>query len=299
MVLVLHALPCRADDDRVIGPKMPAPPAASAPTSDFFSEWSARVQQAQASQPHWITPLVTVTPRLEQEVRYDQSFQQLNNGAHVANYDGGKGLELIPTTTNEVIFNAPPFLDRTYARSKSTVGTGFSDTPVLLVKQRLLSAPESEGNYILTAFLGVSAPTAAERFTPHADPWIVTPTIAGGKGWGNFNVQATFGVQIPVSYENENGRALQTNVAFQEHVGEYFWPEFEINNTYWTDGPRGGRIQTFLTPGIIFGRFVLVGSAKAIFGVGYQFAVTPSPANLSPITPTYDRALLATARVTF
>src|SRR5438477_5012549 len=29
---------------------------------------------AKESQPHWMTPVVTVTPRLEQEFRYDQFF---------------------------------------------------------------------------------------------------------------------------------------------------------------------------------------------------------------------------------
>src|SRR5438094_10670480 len=36
--------------------------------------WFARVARAQATQPHWITPVV-VTPRLEEEFRYDISEQ--------------------------------------------------------------------------------------------------------------------------------------------------------------------------------------------------------------------------------
>jgi hypothetical protein len=42
---------------------------------DFFSKWFGMVSKARAEQPHWMTPLVTVTPRLEQEYRYDQSMQ--------------------------------------------------------------------------------------------------------------------------------------------------------------------------------------------------------------------------------
>jgi hypothetical protein len=42
---------------------------------DFFSMWFGMVSKAQAGQPHWMTPLVTVTPRLEQEDRYDQSIE--------------------------------------------------------------------------------------------------------------------------------------------------------------------------------------------------------------------------------
>src|SRR5271167_3523527 len=33
----------------------------------YFENWFPRVEDAQASQPHWMTPIVTVTPRLEQE----------------------------------------------------------------------------------------------------------------------------------------------------------------------------------------------------------------------------------------
>src|SRR5437868_1884320 len=37
----------------------------------FFDHWFQRVSKTQAEQPHWITPLVTVTPRLEEEYRFD------------------------------------------------------------------------------------------------------------------------------------------------------------------------------------------------------------------------------------
>ncbi len=43
--------------------------------SDYFANWENRVKYAQSTQPHWMTPLVTVTPRLEQEIRYDQYFE--------------------------------------------------------------------------------------------------------------------------------------------------------------------------------------------------------------------------------
>src|SRR5580765_3703625 len=40
-----------------------------ASTSDSVSSWLAMVERTQSAQPRWITPLATVTPRLEQEVR--------------------------------------------------------------------------------------------------------------------------------------------------------------------------------------------------------------------------------------
>ena len=37
----------------------------------FFADWFNMVSETQAEQPHWITPLNTMAPRLEQEFRYD------------------------------------------------------------------------------------------------------------------------------------------------------------------------------------------------------------------------------------
>src|ERR1700678_3452501 len=59
---------------------------------DYFANWFDRVEAAQASQPHWMTPLVTVTPRLEQEVRYDQYWESRGNGSTLDIFDAGKGV---------------------------------------------------------------------------------------------------------------------------------------------------------------------------------------------------------------
>ena len=62
----------------------------------YFSDWFKRVDKTQAEQPHWVTPVATTTPRLEEEFRYDQFWQRNAEGVAANNYDGGKGLELIP-----------------------------------------------------------------------------------------------------------------------------------------------------------------------------------------------------------
>jgi len=285
-----HAAPGDTDQSaQATAPTASASTPAHKPT--FAERWYARVDKAQKSQPSWITPLATVTPRLEQEFRYDQFWQNLGNGAHVANYDGGKGLELIPTTTNEVIINLPPYENRTTNKPES----GFGDTTILLIKQRLASANAENGNYIVTAFLGVVAPTGDDAFSAHA--WQITPTIAGGKGYGRADVQATMGISIPTRFESTIGYPLATNVAFQYNVGK-FWPEFEVNDTYWSGGERSGKNQVLLTPGIVIGRFKLQNRLKANFGVGYQFAVSPALVK-EPITPMYNNAWIASVRVAF
>ena len=262
-------------------------------TGGYFANWFSRVEEAQSSQPHWMTPLVTVTPRLEQEVRTDVFFERLGNGNTLDSLGNGKGLELIPTTTNEVILNAPTYEDR-WGRKPAT---GYGDWPFLLVKQRLLSANESSGNYIVSAFLGLQAPIGSKAFTNHA--WTVTPTLAAGKGFGDFDIQATTGVSIPLGSETKIGTSVATNLALQYHLLTYLWPEVEVNWTAWADGLRGGKNQVFVTPGIIFGRLPISGRVKAIFGVGFQVAVSPKLTTEPVLTPLYDQSWVVTARITF
>ena len=261
--------------------------------SDYFVHWFERVDAAQASQPHWVTPLATVTPRLEEEVRYDQFWQHQATGAWIHSFDGGKGLELIPTTTNEVILNAPAYQER----GKIKPANGFADVPFLLLKQRLFSANAANGDYIVTAFLGVTAPTGGAAFTNNA--WIITPTLAAGKGFGKIDVQGTFGAALPISHDDVIGKAITPNVAFQYHVTEYLWPELEVNDIYWSGGQRDGKNQILLTPGVVVGRFHFGGRLKGNCGVGYQFAVSPILTRKPVLTPTYDHAWVLTARLSF
>jgi len=76
--------------------------------SGYFSNWFPRVTKTQAAQPHWITPLFTTTPRLEEELRSDIVWTPTNAGDSM-NYGAGKGLELIPTYNTEIILGVPPY----------------------------------------------------------------------------------------------------------------------------------------------------------------------------------------------
>jgi hypothetical protein len=76
------------------------------PGASFFSSWLDMVSATQKAQPNWMTPLVTVTPRLEQEFRFD-FYDQNNgtgtqgNGQNIISYGGpgGTRLEFIPGPT--------------------------------------------------------------------------------------------------------------------------------------------------------------------------------------------------------
>jgi hypothetical protein len=233
----------------------------------YFADWFARVDKSKDEQPHWVTPVATTTPRLEEEYRYDQFWQHNAKGVITDNYDGGKGVELIPFEKVEVIFNIPPYIDHNDPKARN----GFGDT-AFLVKYRLLSANEEHGSYILTAFLGWSVPTGDHKNgAAHA---VITPTIAYGKGLGNLDLQGTFGVGLPVADTNLLGRSYAWNNAFQYRICKKFWPEVELNSTFIQDGPNDGKKQTFVTPGILMGRFHLAGRVGFTVGGGYQIATT-------------------------
>lgn len=275
-----------------IAPALAADPDASGSNSDFFSDWFARVDRIQSEQPHWITPIATVTPRLEEEVRYDQYFETLpTHDAHLNNFDAGKGLELIPWDNVEVLLNVPPYEERGFESAKTPAVNGWGDWPFMTVKYRLLSANEQNGNYIVTAYLGASAPTGADAFTSHQ--YVVTPTLGFGKGWGDFDIQGTIAEAIPMgSVPKSTVQQTISNTTFQYHFGTYFWPELEVNYTWWPDGPKEGKNQVYLTPGLVFGRIPLFDRTKLIVGAGYQIAT-------SPTTPVYRNNAILTVRVAF
>jgi hypothetical protein len=77
----------------------------------FFDAWLQRSDQAKADQPHWMTPLATVTPRLEQEFRTDFLVEQMPTGDDLVNFGNTKGLELIPYERVELLFNVPPYIE--------------------------------------------------------------------------------------------------------------------------------------------------------------------------------------------
>ncbi len=241
-------------------------PTVTSAQGGYFADWFSRVDKTQAAQPHWITPLATTTPRLEEELRYDQLWQRNAEGVATDNYDGGKGLELIPLDKVEVILNTPP-----YFAHHSSAADGFGDV-AFLVKYRLRSGNEGHGNYILTAFVGWSVPTGDHKNgSLHA---VITPTIAYGRGIGNFDVQGTFGIALPTADTNLVGRNYLFNNTFQYRVFRKLWPEVELNTTIFQDGKNDGETQNFVTAGLLMGRFHLWGRVGFTAGGGFQIATT-------------------------
>jgi hypothetical protein len=283
----------------------PAPLVAAAPPGDFISAWLAMATATQAAQPHWMTPLITVTPRLEQEFRADFYGMTQATGTHINNFGAGKGLEIIPTPETELIIGYPPFEQYCPANAncsyppagKTKANDGFGDWSAFLLKYRFAAANEENGNYAVTGFVQMSVPTGVNNISN--DVYIIQPTIAFGKGWGDFDFQATISQQYPfqsinpaVNTISSFGDPVLVNAALQYHLFQYLWPEFEVNYEYWPNGIHKDLTQVLLTPGIIIGRIPLgIPRQNLIVGVGYQFAVTDHPVT--------NNNLVVTARMTF
>ncbi|MGB2664670.1 MAG: hypothetical protein WAK48_11735 [Candidatus Acidiferrum sp.] len=73
-----------------------APQSGSSSQGGFFHDWFFDGGRDQSEQPHWMTPLATTTPRLEQEFRYDIQTQPHNSGLVTDNFGASKGFEIIP-----------------------------------------------------------------------------------------------------------------------------------------------------------------------------------------------------------
>ncbi len=295
-------------------PPFPLPavalPANGSPYSDPFVSSLNMVSATQAAQPTWMTPLVTVTPRLEQEFRLDFYDQQNGtgsegNGQRIVNYGGpgGARVEFIPAWNLEVIVASPPYETASGPRGDAQ---GWGDWPAFLVKYRFLSANKDTGDYIVTGFFQMSDPLGTPGKISN-NVLTAQPTLAVGKGWGDFDVQSTVSVQVPVAALSSKGNTPEMNMknfgdpilwntAFQYHFMQYFWPELEVNYVYWPNGEHSGLSQVLLTPGIILGRFKIGQDSPTrpinlIFGTGYQVAVTSNPV--------IKNNFVATLRITF
>ena len=134
--------------------------------SSAVYSWLNMVTASQNAQPRWMTPLVTVTPRLEQELRWDIYDQQNGAGTQgnaqrlVSNGGpGGPRVEFIPTYDTEVILAAPPVISASGPRGTQT---SSGDWPAFLLKYRFASANEQNGNYIVTGFFQMSVQAVTE-----------------------------------------------------------------------------------------------------------------------------------------
>ena len=275
-------------------PPVPVPPAVNGLES-YFDTWDQRTAYARATQPNWSSPLVTTTSMLEQRFRFETDFQHSGNDTDTIDIDGGKGIDLIVGDTEELQIALPPYYIRT-AQSDKLALAGWADWSVARIKQRLLSSPADQGDYILSAWLQVGLPTGIQKLTSHAVT--LSPTLGFGKGFGPFVIQGTLGGQIPTAYEGKLGNQIVGNLSFQYNIFHYFWPDIEVNWTNYQGGPRAGLSQVFITPSIAVAHLAITHSTNVTLAVGYQVAVAPTY-QAKPLTPAYDRSWILSTRINF
>jgi hypothetical protein len=192
---------------------------------------------------------------------------QSNKGFTNANYGSGKGLELVPWDRVELYVSAPPCITHT----KPGVIDGIGDM-TFLFKYRAAAGNPEHGNYVVTAMLVATVPTGT--YSNGSTDASVSPTLALGKGWGNFDLQGTAGVTVPTGDRNVLGTPVALNATAQYHLLKYFWPEVEINSTMWSNGKNDGKKQVFLSPGLVVGKLRLWKRLGFAFGGGVQIAAT-------------------------
>jgi hypothetical protein len=265
-------------------------------SGSWWERYEERVSATQSQQPHWVTPLVTVTPRLEQEFRTDFLHYYNTSGHEIWNYGNGKGLEFIPEKHTEIIVNVPPFFDRSNGESD-----GFGDIS-FLAKERLYSRNEEHGNGIVTVFLAGSVPTGKNGNGSCCA--VVTPTLAMGKGYGQWAFTTTAGGSLPVTNAKGLGHTIAWNNTLQYRaaktgVARLFWPEVESNTSFYEGGANDGKTASYVTAGVVIGRIALMPHSQKVagkrlgltLGVGEQIAVTHFN--------TYNHETILTLRVPF
>jgi len=268
------------------GPAAPAEASLFTPVQYYFTNWFTRADQARTGQPQWAPPIITASPCLQQVFRYDITRQTLRNGQDLTSYGGGKGAELIVAERIQLNIGVPTWQTLNSSPAKS----GWADENFLL-KYRLFAANEQHGNYVVSMYAGLTAPTGSGNFTSHH--FIFTPAVAFGKGWGDFDIQSTVGVSIPDNGTTSEGAGTPwfANAVLQYRLARVFWPEVEANYTYWPNGEHDGLNQLFITPGLVVGRFPIWRRLAVTVGLGCQFAVTDGAE--------YHRNYVLSARVRF
>ncbi len=254
----------------------------------FLSSWEDRVRSTTAKQPSWAVPVFTPSSGLVQLLRTDEIRQYTPTHTTTWNYGGSKGFSLIPWYEMELDINPPPYIQH----NNPKVADGAGDLSFVL-KYRILAANEKQGSYSIGAAVAATAPTGSYK-NGGADGTI-SPTVYLGKGFGPFDVQTAAAESLPTGHTATMGRPVNWNSVVQEKVGKMFWPEIEFNSTFFRGGPNDGKVQTFVSPGIMISKIKLSSAPKnrlaLVFGAGEQIAVTHYHA--------YNHELSFTTRIVF
>ena len=254
----------------------------------FFSAWENRVRTTSAQQPGWAVPVITSSSGIVQLVRPELVHQYTATHFVTVNYGNSKGFNFIPYYKTEVDVNLPPYI----VHNNPKVRDGSGDFS-MLAKYRLFAGNEKHGNYSTAFQVLWTMPTGS--YKNGAAHSAFTPTFVAGKGAGRFDVQSSIGALLPVDGVNATGRTIVWNTVAQYKLAKIWWPEVEVNSSFYHLGPNDGKNQTFITPGLMVSKIKLRHDPKDrlafIFGSGMQIATSHYHS--------YNHSLVLTTRITF
>jgi hypothetical protein len=255
--------------------------------SGFFNSWERRVNKTVAQQPAWPVPVATPPSGLVQLARFDAVRQITSTHTETWIYGNSKGFDLIPWYKTEVDITLPSYIEH---NSKARDGAGDW---LMLAKYRFLAAGPDHGNFSLSASINGTVPTGS--YKNGSSDGSIAPTLYGGKGFGRFDVQSSVAMTLPTGHTARSGRPIAWNAVTQYRATRLIWPELEFNSTFYRGGPNDGRIQAFVTPGVMISKIKFSREAKNrlafIFGGGMQIATSEFHS--------YNHAIIATGRITF
>ena len=264
-----------------------ATPPASA-RENFYERLEDRTSATQARQPRWAVPVFSPYAMLIQVFRADFDRQIAPARTSTWNYGSSKGINIIPFANTEIDVYYPP-----YIQHNTTAKDGFGDM-TFLGKYRIATGNAEHGNYLLSALVIATIPTGS--YKNGSTDATVNPTLAGGKGFGKFDVQSTLGATLPTGDTTKLGRPVLWNATAQYKLGKYLWPEVGSNATFYHGGANDGKVQEFVTPGLVFSKYKLrPHAAKSRLalaaGAGEQIATSGFH--------TYNHQLILTTRFLF
>jgi hypothetical protein len=256
--------------------------------NNFFQSWEDRVSATSAKQPTWAVPVFAPTSGIVQLARFDAYHQITPTLTTTWNYDAGKGFNFIPFARTEFDINLPPLIQH----NNPKVADGSGDFSMVM-KYRPFAGAAEHHNYSTAFQMAFSVPTGSYKNGTAVST--VTPTFVAGKGYKKFDIQSSIGAILPTSSVPTIGRTIQWNTVAQYQVGKYFWPELEVNASYFHLGANDGKNQTFLTPGFMISKIKLTHNPKnrlaLVLGSGMQIATSSFH--------TYTHGLVLTSRVVF
>jgi hypothetical protein len=255
--------------------------------ANFLKSWEHRANKTVSEQSAWPVPVATPPSGLVQLARFDAIRQTTSTHTETWIYGNSKGFDLIPWYKTEVDVTLPSYIEH-----NSKVRDGAGDW-LILAKYRFLAAGPKHGDYSFSGSLNGNVPTGS--YKNGSSDGSIAPALYGGKGFGRFDAQSSVAITLPTGHTAKSGRPISWNTVAQYKASRLFWPEVEYNSTFYRGGPNDGRIQAFVTPGLIISKIKFSHESNCrlafIFGGGMQIATSEFHS--------YNHAVIATGRISF